>query len=162
MAAIREINLGVSQLEEVVQTNAAASHELSATADGLASQASTLQELVEFFQIDTSGSNGQMGRRWNRFCRALALWGGWASAVHTRQAALSSTAPADLTRRGRTDCTGCGLLRPYPARRRQFPGTTETLERPRRGASSNSGGTTPRGGVIVSLDNDDDNFERFS
>ena len=61
MAAIREINLGVSQLEEVVQTNAAASHELSATADGLASQASTLQELVEFFQIDTSGSNGQVG-----------------------------------------------------------------------------------------------------
>ena len=34
MAAIREINMGVSQLEEVVQQNAAASHELSATADG--------------------------------------------------------------------------------------------------------------------------------
>ena len=38
MAAIREINVGVSQLEEVVQQNAAASHELSATATGLASQ----------------------------------------------------------------------------------------------------------------------------
>ena len=33
MAAIREINVGVSQLEEVVQQNAAASHQLSATAD---------------------------------------------------------------------------------------------------------------------------------
>ena len=61
MAAIREINLGVSQLEEVVQQNAAASHELSATADGLASQASTLQELIEFFQIDTAGLDGQLG-----------------------------------------------------------------------------------------------------
>ena len=35
MAAIREINVGVSQLEEVVQQNAAASHQLSATATGL-------------------------------------------------------------------------------------------------------------------------------
>src|SRR4029077_9611703 len=61
MAAIREINLGVSQLEEVVQQNAAASHELSATADGLASQATTLQELIEFFRIDTSGMDGQTG-----------------------------------------------------------------------------------------------------
>ena len=34
MAAIREINVGVSQLEEVVQQNAAASHQLSATATG--------------------------------------------------------------------------------------------------------------------------------
>src|SRR5262249_32786477 len=59
MAAIREINLGVSQLEEVVQQNAAASHQLSATADGLASQASTLQELIDVFQVDTAGLDGQ-------------------------------------------------------------------------------------------------------
>src|SRR5271165_708964 len=60
MAAIREINMGVSQLEEVVQQNAAASHELSATATGLASQSSTLQHQVDFFHLDTTG-NGQGG-----------------------------------------------------------------------------------------------------
>ncbi len=60
MAAIREINVGVSQLEEVVQQNAAASHELSATAAGLASQSATLQQQVDFFQLDTTG-NGYAG-----------------------------------------------------------------------------------------------------
>src|SRR4029077_6994029 len=60
MNAIREINVGVNQLEEVVQQNAAASHELSATATGLASQSSTLQHQVDFFQIDTAG-NGYGG-----------------------------------------------------------------------------------------------------
>ncbi len=55
MAAIREINVGVSQLEEVVQQNATASHELSATASGLASQSETLQHEVDFFRIDTTG-----------------------------------------------------------------------------------------------------------
>ncbi len=60
MAAIREINVGVSQLEEVVQQNATASHELSATATGLAAQSSSLQREVDFFQLDTSG-NGYLG-----------------------------------------------------------------------------------------------------
>ncbi len=61
MAAIREINVGVSQLEEVVQQNAAASHQLSATAigSGLAVR-QTLQHEVDFFQLDTSG-NGWTG-----------------------------------------------------------------------------------------------------
>ena len=52
MAAIREINVGVSQLEEVVQQNAAASHELAATSTDLASQSSSLQQKVDFFRLD--------------------------------------------------------------------------------------------------------------
>ena len=60
MAAIREINVGVSQLEEVVQQNAAASHELAATSNDLAIQSSSLQQKVEFFRLDTPG-NGYSG-----------------------------------------------------------------------------------------------------
>ena len=60
MAAIREINLGVSQLEEVVQQNAAASHELSGTSNDLASHSTSLQQKVDFFQLDTTG-NGYFG-----------------------------------------------------------------------------------------------------
>ena len=56
MSAIREINLGVSQLEEVVQQNAAASHELSGTSNDLASHSTGLQQKVDFFQLDTSGN----------------------------------------------------------------------------------------------------------
>ena len=56
MAAIREINTGVSQLEEVVQQNAAASHELSGTSSDLAAHSTSLQEKVGFFQLDTSGN----------------------------------------------------------------------------------------------------------
>ncbi len=59
MNAIREINVGVTQLDEVVQQNAAASHELAATSSDLAFQATTLQHHVQFFQVDPE-SNGQM------------------------------------------------------------------------------------------------------
>jgi methyl-accepting chemotaxis protein len=54
MAAIRQINVGVSQLNEVVQQNAAAAHQLGSTSSDLEFQSSTLQRYVEFFQIDTS------------------------------------------------------------------------------------------------------------
>ena len=60
MAAIREINVGVSQLEEVVQQNAAASHELAATSTDLASQSSGFQQKVEFFRLESS-ANGFRG-----------------------------------------------------------------------------------------------------
>jgi methyl-accepting chemotaxis protein len=54
MAAIRQINVGVSQLNEVVQQNAAAAHQLGSTSSDLEFQSSTLQRYVEFFRIDTS------------------------------------------------------------------------------------------------------------
>ncbi len=58
MAAIRQINVGVSQLNEVVQQNAAAGHELASTSYDLATQSTTLQHYVEFFQVDGVLSNG--------------------------------------------------------------------------------------------------------
>jgi methyl-accepting chemotaxis protein len=53
MAAIREINVGVTQLNEVVQQNAAAGLQLASTSYDLAHQSRTLQHYVEFFQIAT-------------------------------------------------------------------------------------------------------------
>ncbi len=63
MAAIREINVGVSQLDEVVQQNAAASHELAATSGDLAAQSGNLQELVGFFQFRGGDGEAHGGQR---------------------------------------------------------------------------------------------------
>jgi methyl-accepting chemotaxis protein len=161
MAAIREINLGVSQLEEVVQQNAAASHELSATADGLASQASTLQELVEFFQIDTSGLDGQAG--------------GGGAAVHMRspsgaagRAQVSTIKPLSVPARRAVSMPRIDGLQKVsfnasaaagPPALPSHPGPSGS---PPPSSSSNNAGGTPRGGVVVNLDDDDNNFERFS
>jgi methyl-accepting chemotaxis protein len=160
MAAIREINLGVSQLEEVVQQNAAESHQLSATADGLASQASTLQELVEFFQIDTSTLDGRAGG------------GGGGNAAHLRsssgaagRAQVTPARPLSAPQRRalhppRIDGVhGAGMSAnpPNPPALPSHSGSSGQSAHP---GSSNSSGA-PRGGVVVNLD-DDDNFERFS
>ena len=158
MAAIREINLGVSQLEEVVQQNAAASHELSATADGLASQASTLAGAGRVLP-DRHVRVGRSGRRRrNRGSRALALWGGWASAA-TPVKPLTA-APRRAIHAPRIDgvhgAGRCGS-RPASAGTSSHPG-------PRAAPppySSNTGWHAARRGV-VSLDDDDNNFERFS
>ncbi len=161
MAAIREINLGVSQLEEVVQTNAAASHELSATADGLASQASALQDQVEFFQIDTSGSNGQMGRGGTgSVVRSPSGAAGRAQSTPVKPLSQAPRRPIHATRPDglRGGAVAAALPSPPPA----LPGHHGNSGTAPPGGSSNSGGPTPRGGVIVSLDDDDNNFERFS
>jgi len=50
-SAIHEINVGVRQLDEVVQQNVAASVELASTAESLASQAVLLEGLVGFFHL---------------------------------------------------------------------------------------------------------------
>lgn len=54
MAAIREINTGVGQLDEVVQQNAAASHQLASTSGDLASGSVNLQSQMSFFQGEES------------------------------------------------------------------------------------------------------------
>jgi methyl-accepting chemotaxis protein len=160
MAAIREINLGVSQLEEVVQTNAAASHELSATADGLASQASTLQELVEFFQIDTSGSNGQVGGGGSG--AVLRSLSGAAGRAQPSPVKPLAQAPRRAIHGPRTDglrgAGGGSASHPSAPASSGHPGPASAVPPP---SASNPGGA-PRGGVIVSLDDDDNNFERFS
>jgi methyl-accepting chemotaxis protein len=159
MAAIREINLGVSQLEEVVQQNAAASHELSATADGFAGQASTLQELVEFFQIDTSGLDGQPGG--GQTAAQLRSPSGAAGRAH-----LSTVKPLNVPARRAVQMpridgvqkVGLAASPAGPPALPSHPGPT-TGSTP---SSSNNTGGPPRGGVVVNLDDDDNNFERFS
>jgi methyl-accepting chemotaxis protein len=160
MAAIREINMGVSQLEEVVQQNAAASHDLFNTATGMADQSTRLKRLVDFFQLDTSGG-GWTGPGGN----------GAQPRSHPGAAMRAHPNPVKpLTGPGRRAIPshgfdghhasghgGGGLDHPAaaPALPPQ-PGPAAPSVHP----SSNSG-TSPRGGVVVNLD-DDDNFERFS
>jgi methyl-accepting chemotaxis protein len=159
MAAIREINVGVSQLEEVVQQNAAASHQLSATATGLASQSSNLQHLVDFFQIDTSGNGwvggpGSEGRSHaGAAVRAQAhpvkpLPAPGRRVVHTH--ALDG-------RHGFGNASSGGQV--HAASPPALPSHSGPANTPSPPPSSISG-TSPRGGVVVNLD-DDDNFERF-
>jgi methyl-accepting chemotaxis protein len=160
MAAIREINMGVSQLEEVVQQNAAASHELFATATGLADQSSNLQRHVDFFQLDTSGS------RWTG-----AGGNGAQPRSHPGAAVRPHANPVrPLPAPGRRPIpshgfdghhgigqAGTGLVHPAPPP--ALPSSPAPAA-PTPHPSGNSG-TSPRGGVVVNLD-DDDNFERFS
>jgi methyl-accepting chemotaxis protein len=159
MAAIREINVGVSQLEEVVQQNATASHELSATATGLAEQSSSLQREVDFFQLDTSG-NGYLGgtgaqsrshsgaavRAPSHSAKPLPAPGRRAMPSHRTDGHLGVTP------------IGSGTVHPStPAALPAHP--TPAGSQPSQ--SNHNLGTSPRGGVVVNLD-DDDNFERFS
>lgn len=63
--AIHEINVGVRQLDEVVHQNVTSSLELASTATALASQATTLENLVGFFHLGNAGV-GRDGARTHR------------------------------------------------------------------------------------------------
>jgi methyl-accepting chemotaxis protein len=159
MAAIREINMGVSQLEEVVQQNAQASHELFSTATGLADQSSNLQRHVDFFQLDTSGS-GWAGSGGNgaqpRSHTGAAVRPHSNSAKPLRAPPRKAIPAHGFDGRQGIGHAGGGPVHPaVPAALPPHPGPAAPS-----GPSGNSG-TSPRGGVVVNLD-DDDNFERFS
>lgn len=49
--AVKQINLGIDQIAQVVETNAATSEESSASSDELATQAQTLKKLIEQFKL---------------------------------------------------------------------------------------------------------------
>jgi methyl-accepting chemotaxis protein len=158
MAAIREINVGVSQLEEVVQQNAAASHELAATSTDLASQSSGLQQKVEFFRLE-SPANGFPGGPPSPQPRPVLT-----KSVVRPQPSPSKKLPAP---RPTSNHAPDGQPTSAP------PGSPSAVSgapgQPSHGGPSHvpppppSGGhvSPPRGGVVVNLD-DDDNFERFS
>jgi methyl-accepting chemotaxis protein len=158
MAAIREINVGVSQLEEVVQQNAAASHELAATSTDLASQSSGLQQQVEFFRLESSANGFQGG------ITPPAL------RPPVGRPPVRSQPPPHRR------LPGPRAVPPHSADGQQLPAhptssthTSPPAPTPQHGsppgpsAPSPPGGIAhpPRGGVVVNLD-DDDNFERFS
>ncbi len=160
MAAIREINMGVSQLEEVVQQNAAASHELSATATGLASQSSTLQHQVDFFQLDTTG-NGHGGMSG---AQVRSQFGAAVRAQPPTVKPLSTPGRRPVQSRGldglpaHSHNAGGAVHPPMPAALPAHSGPVGSSPSP----SSGNSGTPTRGGVVVNLEDDDDNFERFS
>jgi len=157
--AIREINLGVSQLEEVVQQNAAASHQLSATADGLASQAAHLQTQIEFFHLSEAeyqGSEPSTRTQHPKKLRAMGPATTGSKALpqtgYKRSEPLRSTDPHLASGQSQTR-----YAIPAPQ-----PSASPNSPPPAQNPSGNS--APPRGGVIVSLDDDEDdgNFQRFS
>jgi methyl-accepting chemotaxis protein len=153
MNAIREINGGVKQLEEVVQQNAAASHELSGTAHDLATHSASLQQKVDFFQLDTTGNGypSPIGPARPRQGPGLR-----AQPAPARRLPAPSHRPA----------SGAALDGQHGAA--QPSGTRQQTSQALPSHSGPAGpppatnlGAPPRGGVVVNLD-DDDNFERFS
>jgi methyl-accepting chemotaxis protein len=154
MAAIREINTGVSQLEEVVQQNAAASHELSGTSSDLAAHSASLQEKVGFFQLDPSENGYYGGEPATRPARGSSI-----PAPGNPARRLAS--PGARHRAGSLIDGQHGGIHPHapghvtPPALPQHPAQASPPPPP----TNNLG--TSRGGVVVNLD-DDDNFERFS
>jgi methyl-accepting chemotaxis protein len=152
MAAIREINTGVSQLEEVVQQNAAASHELSGTSSDLAAHSTSLQDKVGFFQLDTTGNGYYGGEPAPRAARPHGL-----PAVPPRRLAAPGhrPGPGGLGDGLHGGLHGPGAVPGTPPALPQHPGPANPPPPP----TNNLGGRG--GGIVVDL-NDDDNFERFS
>ena len=152
MQAIREINVGVTQLEEVVQQNAAASHELAATSNDLASQSTSLQHEVDFFHLD-AGDDGFHGSTPPPPSRPLRR----------------SPRPRVNVQSRPSQSRGSTHHAPDSASHHPGGNSAPGLNSPGHGAtsagpppSSQPGANPPlRGGVVVNLD-DDDNFERFS
>jgi methyl-accepting chemotaxis protein len=148
MAAIRQINVGVSQLNEVVQQNAAAGHELASTSFDLATQSTTLQHHVEFFQIDASQNGDVSGARGHgplpppprRTPPGPRGGGGLGPNGHGPGGGPPAHLPPHPPAQGGGAAGSLGHLGSLPSAHSQPPG----------------GG----GGVIVNLD-EDDNFERF-
>jgi methyl-accepting chemotaxis protein len=151
--AIREINMGVSQLEEVVQQNAAASHELSGTSNDLALHSSSLQQKVDFFQLDTTG-NGYHDDPTP--ARVQAGRGTRTQLPSARRLAPPSQRQGSASGRDGQH----GAAHSSPPGPSTAPALPQHPGQPSPPPPSNNAGT-PRGGVVVNLD-DDDNFERFS
>jgi methyl-accepting chemotaxis protein len=151
MAAIREINVGVSQLDEVVQQNAAASHELAATSGDLAAQSAALQELVGFFQF-RGGDHDHHAHSRGPSAPPLPPPSMTQAPLRTRRLPPpppprpSSPGPGDLGPSHGPPGSALGNG-PMPGHGHGHP------NQPPRGGQHG-------GGIIVSLDPDDD-FERF-
>ncbi len=160
MTAIREINMGVSQLEEVVQQNAAASHELAGTSSDLAGHSTSLQDKVGFFQLD-GHDNGYYGAEPpGRSPRGHAHGHGPGialGAVAPRR--LGSSVPRPTAGSGSMGDGSHGGVHPAAGHASTAHPALPQHPSPTPPSGNHVGG--PRGGVVVNLD-DDDNFERFS
>jgi methyl-accepting chemotaxis protein len=156
MAAIREINVGVSQLEEVVQQNAAASHQLAATSTDLASQSSSLQQQVEFFRLDAS-ANGFAPATSSPPPRPAVT-----RPIIRSQPSAAKRLPAPRPISNHTADGQPANAPPGPSAAASGQGPDSAHGPSPHATPAPPGGTvSPTRGVVVNLD-DDDNFERFS
>ncbi len=149
MAAIREINVGVSQLDEVVQQNAAASHELAATSGDLASQSATLQELVGFFQFRGLDDHAGHPSGVNHHPAPAHL-----PPAPTRSRRLPPPPPPRPLHHGPDDMPPHGGTRAGGPAQGHGGGSSS-------GGQGGGHGGQHGGGIVVNLDGDDD-FERFN
>ena len=119
MAAIREINVGVSQLEEVVQQNAAASHQLSATAAGLGL---TIRQPCSTRSTSSRSIHPEMAGRADRGLRRARSTGRRCERRHTRSGRSQHRVAGRSTPMGLTAimalATLIGRARLIPRRRR--------------------------------------------
>ena len=129
--AISEINIGINQLDEVVQQNASASLDLSTTASALAQQSTTLDQLVSFFQLDPS----------------YLITPVRPSAPLVSRPATRPTTPPN---RGDTFL-----------RRPTAPPVPSSISRPAPAVPSDPQGERSSGGIVLNLDDNDDDFDRF-
>jgi methyl-accepting chemotaxis protein len=132
--AIHEIHVGVRQLEEVVQQNAAASHQLASTASSLAGQSGSLEHLMGFFHLNADES-------------AHAPGVSVARAEPPRRPPQARVAPALSLRR----------LPGTP------PAHHPVADSPRGERTDGvTSGTDTHGGIVVNLDETDADFERLT
>lgn len=132
--AIGEINIGINQLDEVVQQNASASLDLATTATALARQSTALDHLVGFFQLDAS---------------YLTPPSAPATASPPRSAPRSAGAPA-----ARPDSFKRRQPTPIPPTSNSRPSLVPVpaSELPSQDAS---------GGIVLNLEDNDEDFERL-
>ena len=60
-AGVAQVNRAMTQVDQVTQTSASAAEELSSTAEEMAAQAKSLQQLMSFFRVDENGSLAPAG-----------------------------------------------------------------------------------------------------
>ncbi len=130
-AAIHEISTGVRQLDEVVQQNVSSSVQLASTAASLATQATTLEQLVGFFRV----TNGRVQS------------GGSRTRIEPHAEPMRYPSGPSAHRLGGAPRPGSGPVR-----------TTRSLPGGRPAADPDP--RTTDGGIVVNLDDDGD-FERF-
>jgi methyl-accepting chemotaxis protein len=95
---IEQVNKAVMQMDQVTQANASQTEELSGTAEGLASQAAQLQELVARFKLDVSAhSPAAMTRGITVFSARTATTPGTKKGVEKKARATSVVAPETAT-----------------------------------------------------------------
>jgi len=161
MAAIRQINVGVSQLNEVVQQNAAAGLELASTSYDLATQSATLQHHVEFFHVDASAEGADHPlppppppRPTPPARRLPPLRANAGGLSHGRGLGHGHGASPD------GQGASVAHLAPHPPAPDGAANSIGGNHHPAGHALGHGHGNAHPGGVIVNLD-DDDNFERF-